>query len=249
MKVSIVTVCYNSERTIEDTLLSIHAQDYVNIEHIVVDGGSTDGTLDIINRYKDKISILISEKDNGIYDAMNKGIARSTGDIIGTLNSDDIYKDSNVISRVVYKMSEEKLDALYADVEYFNDTDPTNTVRRYVSKYFTPEKIAYGWMPAHPTLFLHNKIYKKFGTFKTDYRISSDYEFIARIFYRTQLHYAYMPEVLVRMRIGGISTCSLKNTLLLNKEVLRACRENSVPTNMLKILSKYPAKLLGVIFK
>jgi glycosyltransferase involved in cell wall biosynthesis len=249
MKISVITVCYNAENTVESALKSVCAQDYPHIEHIVIDGASNDGTLAIVERYKDRIATLISEKDKGIYDAMNKGIARATGDVIGFLNADDVYANPQVISKVAQLMHAQQLDALYADVEYFKAENPDHAVRRYSSKYFSPDRIPYGWMPAHPTLFLRRPIYEKFGSFKTDYRISSDYEFIARIFYRTNLRTHYLPEVLVRMRMGGISTGGIKNTILLNKEVLRACRENSVPTNMLKILSKYPAKLLGLVLK
>lgn len=244
MKISIITICYNAEKTLESALKSVREQDYPDIEHIVIDGASNDGTLAIAERYKEGLAVLVSEKDRGIYDAMNKGIALATGDVIGILNADDYYKHPQVLSRVAAVMQEGGLDALYADVEYFRDDAPDRVVRRYSSRWFHPSRIPYGWMPAHPTLFLKREIYNRFGSFKTDYRIAADYEFIARIFYRTSLKYRYLPEVLVRMRMGGISTGGLKNTMLLNEEVLRACRENSVPTNIFKILSKYPAKLL-----
>lgn len=249
MKISVITVCYNAAATLEDTLKSVQTQDYPNIEHIVIDGGSTDGTQAILERYHDGIALCVSEKDRGIYDAMNKGIARATGDIVGILNADDVYAHPHVLARVAGLMQAKQLDALYADVEYFKPHAPTRVVRRYSSAHFSPARIPYGWMPAHPTLFLRRQIYDTFGSFKTDYHIASDYEFIARIFYRTNLRSDYLPEVLVRMRMGGVSTGGLKNTLRLNQEVLRACHENGIPTTMLKILSKYPAKLLGLVFK
>ncbi len=247
MKVSIITVCYNAKDTIEDTLKSLQAQDYPNIEHIVIDGGSKDGTQAILERYKDNIAVLISEKDNGIYDAMNKGLARATGEIIGILNADDVYKHNHLISQIVDHMQMQHLDAIYADVEYFRSKNPDRIVRRYRSPRFCRPLIPYGWMPAHPSLFLRSYVYERFGTFKTDYRIAADYEFVARIFYGTNLRYHYVPEVWVRMRMGGVSTGGFKNTCILNKEVLRACRENKIPTNMINILSKYPRKFLGLM--
>ncbi len=247
MKISIITVCYNAEASLDATLQSVQAQDYHNVEHIVVDGASTDGTSAILARHAGRIARLISEKDRGIYDAMNKGIACATGDVVGILNADDVYADTSVLSRVVARMEAQVLDAVYADVEYFRPEAPETVVRRYCSARFTPARIPYGWMPAHPTLFLQRRVYAQFGSFKTDYRIASDFEFIARIFSRQQLRYCYVPEVWVRMRTGGVSTGGLRATLLLNREVLRACHENGIATHAFKILSKYPAKLLEMV--
>jgi len=197
-----------------------------------------------IDRFRASITQVVSEPDCGIYDAMNKGIALATGQVIGFLNADDIYANSSVLSRVAEVMEREDLDALFADAEFFSAEDPRRTVRRYRSVRFAPDRIAWGWMPAHPTLFLHRRVLERFGTFRTDYRIAGDFELIARIFHANTLKYRYLPEVLVRMRTGGVSTGGWRNTLLLNREVLRACRENGIYTNPLMILSKYPAKLL-----
>jgi glycosyltransferase involved in cell wall biosynthesis len=249
MKFSIVTVCYNSAQTIEDTLHSVAAQTWPNIEHILVDGGSRDGTLAIIERCRRTRSKVISEPDHGIYDAMNKGVHAATGDVIGFLNADDIYAHANVLNEVAKLMGQTHLDALFGDVEFFRPENPALAVRRYTSARFRPERIAWGWMPAHPALFLRHEVFQKAGPFRTDYRIAGDFEFIARAFLHQPLRYRHLPEVLVRMRTGGVSTRGWRNTLMLNREVLRACRENGIPTSMLKILSKYPAKLLEYFHK
>lgn len=247
MKFSIITVCYNSAQTIEDTLRSVAAQTYPEIEHIVVDGASTDGTLDIIKRHGKHVARLISEPDNGIYDAMNKGLRLATGGIVGLLNADDVYADTGVLERVSAIMEAEKLDALFGDAEFISPSRPDRPLRRYRSEHFCPDRIAWGWMPAHPTLFLRRQVYEHFGLFRTDYRIAGDFELVARIFHGGTLKYRHLPEVLVRMRTGGVSTGGWRNTVLLNQEVLRACRENGVDTNLFKILSKYPWKLLEFV--
>lgn len=244
MKISIITVCYNSARTIADTLRSIAGQTYPDIEYIVIDGGSSDGTVGLIRELGPQGTVIVSEADDGIYDAMNKGIALATGDVIGFLNADDVYADTDVLAKVAKVMAHEGLDALFGDVEFFRSENPERTVRRYRSARFSPGRIAWGSMPAHPALFLHRRVYERFGSFRTDYRISGDFELVARIFHQNTLKYRYLPEVLVRMRTGGVSTGGWRNTLLLNREVLRACRENGISTNSLMILSKYPAKLV-----
>lgn len=249
MKFSIITVCYNSAQTIEDTLRSVAAQTAAHIEHIIVDGGSKDGTLAIVERYRQSLAQVISEPDHGIYDAMNKGVRAATGEVIGFLNADDVYAHANVLADVGHLMKQECLDALFGDVEFFRPENPTLAVRRYSSARFRPGRISWGWMPAHPALFLRREVFQRVGPFRTDYRIAGDFEFIARAFLRQPLRYRHLPEVLVRMRTGGVSTGGWRNSLVLNREVLRACRENGIPTNMLKILSKYPAKLLEYFYK
>jgi glycosyltransferase involved in cell wall biosynthesis len=240
--VSVITACHNSAKTIAGTLKSVCDQSFHNIEHVVVDGGSTDETLDIIHRVS--VSKLLSEPDRGIYDALNKGIALSTGDIIAFLNSDDIYAGNDVIECVAEQFMAHSLDAVYGDVAFVKDDDLDRVVRLYSSKRFRPSRIAWGWMPAHPTLFVSRRIFERYGAFKTDYRIAGDFEFVARVFSAPNLRYRYVPKVLVKMRTGGISTRGWRTTLLLNREVLRACRENGINTNYLKILSKYPEKVI-----
>ena len=249
MKISIITAVFNAADTIEETLLSVAQQTHQNVEHVVVDGGSSDATPKIIACHRDKLARFISEPDHGVYDAMNKGLALASGEVVGFLNADDVYADKDVLSRVVDIMERESLDALFGDVEFFRPEDPTRTVRRYRSARFSPDQIALGWMPAHPALFLRRRVYENYGLFRTDYRIAGDFEYCARIFHGNTLAYRNIPETLVRMRTGGISTSGWRNTLLLNKEVLRACRENGIDTNILKIFSKYPAKLLEFLVK
>jgi glycosyltransferase involved in cell wall biosynthesis len=243
MKITVITVCYNSESTIQKTIDSLAAQTGPLIEHIVIDGASRDGTLAILKRNRSKISHLVSEPDRGVYEAMNKGLKLATGDIIAFLNSDDVYSDAHVLETVANSMQELKLDALYGDVEFFHASAPDRVVRTYDSGRFNPSRIAWGWMPAHPALFVRRSIYERFGRFREDYRIAGDYEFVARIFKNDQIKSNHMARVLVRMQTGGLSTAGLRANYLLNKEILRACRENGIYTNWLMVLSKYFFKL------
>lgn len=249
MKISIVTVCYNSAATLADTLASVAAQDHPNVEHIVIDGGSDDGTCALVKREGHHVKAFVSEPDEGIYDAMNKGIRLASGDIIGILNADDVYADPGVLSRIERQMVESHLDAIYGDVVFFGANRPKVNLRRYSSRHFSPSCIAWGWMPAHPTLFLRREVFHRFGLYRTDFKIAGDYEFVARIFKNADLRYRYLPEVLVRMRTGGVSTRGWRSTLLLNREVLKACLENGIRTNLLMVLSKYPIKALEYFLK
>ncbi len=247
MKISVITVCYNSAKTLERTLRSVVEQDYQDVEHILIDGGSSDGSADILAAYRTGLAHLVSEPDHGIYDAMNKGLALARGEIICFLNADDYYVSPKVLSRVVRKMQAQNLDALMGDVGYFHERSPRCIVRRYRSDRFTPERLGWGWMPAHPALFLSKKVAQRVEKFKTDYRIAGDFEFIVRAFHGHDLRYEHIPEVLVLMQTGGASTGGWRSKMLLNREVLRACRENGLQTHMLKILSKYPAKLMEIM--
>ncbi|HEY3432245.1 MAG TPA: glycosyltransferase family 2 protein [Rhodocyclaceae bacterium] len=247
MKISVITVCYNSAKTMERALRSVSEQDYQHVEHIVIDGGSSDGSADILAAYRSRLAHLVCEPDHGIYDAMNKGLALARGEVICFLNADDYYASPKVLSQVARKMRGQKLDALIGDVGYFREKAPQRIVRRYRSDRFTPERLAWGWMPAHPALFLSRKVVQRVGKFKTDYRIAGDFEFIIRAFHGHTLHYEHIPEILVHMQTGGASTGGWSSKVLLNREVLRACRENGLQTHMLKILSKYPAKLMEIM--
>jgi glycosyltransferase involved in cell wall biosynthesis len=222
----------------------VASQAYPEIEHVVVDGGSTDGTLEAIAAHGTRIEKVIHGPDRGIYDALNKGLAAISGDVVAFLHSDDVYANPLVIGDVVQQMSADSLDALYGDVAFVRADNLERVVRVYSSRRFRPSRIAWGWMPAHPALFLARGVFQQYGSFKIDYAIAGDFEFIARIFAKPTFRYAYIPKVLVKMRMGGSSTKGLRSTLTLNKEVLRACRENGIPSNYLKILSKYPAKAL-----
>ena len=247
MKVSVITVCYNSAKTLERSLQSVVGQDWLAIEHIVIDGASTDGSKDILERFRSRLACLVIEPDKGIYDAMNKGLAHATGDVVCFLNADDQYASANVLSKVASKMVDHNLDALMGDVGFFHESNSERMVRRYRSERFSPSRLAWGWMPAHPALFLRKEVVQRVGLFKTDYRIAGDFEFIVRAFHGHALRYRHFPEVLVNMQTGGVSTSGWRAKFRLNQEVLRACRENGLQTNMLKILSKYPAKMLEML--
>jgi glycosyltransferase involved in cell wall biosynthesis len=248
MKVSVITVCYNSAQTLERALRSVAYQDWPNIEHIVIDGGSTDRTPNILQRFNHLVSV-ISEPDRGIYDAMNKGLDIASGEIICFLNADDQYASSSVLSSIAKIMMTSKVDALMGDVVFFHKNNPKRTIRRYRSNRFNPDRLAWGWMPAHPGLFLTSAVVKRVGHFKIDYQIAGDFEFIIRVFYQQNLRYQHVPKVLVRMQVGGVSTRGLRSKILLNIEVLRACRENGLKTNIFKILAKYPIKILEFFWR
>jgi glycosyltransferase involved in cell wall biosynthesis len=244
MKISVITVSFNSAATIGDTLSSLAEQSWPDIEHLVIDGGSTDATLEIVRRSGTRLARLVSERDGGIYDAMNKGVAAATGDIIGFLNADDRYAHKEVLRDVANAMASDDIDAVFGDVAYFRSENPNAVVRRYRSARFRPDRIAWGWMPAHPSLFVRRELFERIGLFSTEFRIAGDFEWIARAFGDGSIRYRYLPEILVRMRIGGVSTGGWRNTALLNREVIRACRANGIQTNWLKVLSKYPAKMI-----
>lgn len=244
MKVTIITVCFNSAATIRDALHSVASQSHADIEHIVIDGGSVDDTVAIVQSFGHRVASFVSEPDRGIYDAMNKGLHRATGDVIGFLNSDDVYENYDIVRSIAEEFRTPELDAVFADAIFVDRSKQRNVRRRYSSKRFSPDALAWGWMPAHPTLFMRREIYERYGDFRVDYRIAGDFELIARIFTGGLIRYRYLPQVLVRMSIGGASNSGLKSKFLLNREVLRACRENGIATNAAKIASKYLLKAL-----
>jgi glycosyltransferase involved in cell wall biosynthesis len=249
MKISVITVVRNGAGVISRTLENVERQTWPGTEHIVVDGASADGTADVVRARGRAVTRLISEPDAGIYDALNKGIATSTGDIISILHAADAFANDTVLSRVIERMETDRLDALLGDVEFVSPRDPNRVVRRYRSDRFRPSRLAWGWMPAHPALFVRRSLFERVGPFRTDYRIAGDFEWIIRAFHGGTLRYRHVPEVLVRMMTGGISTAGWRSTLLLNREVLRACRENGISTNWAMVLSKYPLKLLEYVFR
>ncbi len=248
MKISIITVVWNNKETIKDAIESVLNQTYQNIEYIVIDGASTDGTVEILQSYGNKITKFISEKDKGLYDAMNKGILLATGDIVGILNSDDFYIDQFVLENIVREFKEKKVDSVFADLVFVNSENLDKIVRYYDSSYFSPKKFAYGWMPAHPTFFVKRKIYEEYGLFKIDYKIGADFDICARFLYKNKITYSYIKKPIIKMRIGGVST-SFSSIWINSLEQLRACKENGIKTNILKIFMKYPTKLLGIIKK
>ena len=218
LKISIITVSFNSAITIRDTIESIISQDYNNIEYIIIDAGSNDGTLDIIKEYKEHISYFISEADNGIYDGMNKGIAAATGDIVGILNSDDFYPNSFVISNVASTFEKQRCDAVYGDLVYVKFFDIDKIVRYWQSGLYTIEKIKNGWMLPHPTFFVKKYLYDKYGYYNTDLKTAADYKMIIKLLYKYNIKVFYIPMILVNMRMGGASNSSILNRIRANKE-------------------------------
>lgn len=247
-KISIITVVWNNATTIKDAIDSVLGQTYENIEYIIIDGASTDGTVEIVKSYGDKISNFVSEKDNGLYDAMNKGIGLATGDIVGILNSDDFYIDNQVIEKIVNEFEKSKVDSIFADLVFVKPENLDKVVRYYHSNKCMPEKFQYALYPAHPTFFVKRWVYDQFGVFKTDYKIGADFDLMARFLYTHKINYSYIKEPIIKMRIGGVST-SFSSIWINALEQLRVCRENNIRTNIFKILMKYPIKLLGMIKK
>lgn len=247
MKISIITVVFNCEATIARAIESVLSQKGVQIEYIVIDGQSQDKTLEAIIPYQDQITHFISEKDEGIFDAMNKGIRLASGDVVGLLNADDFYANPMVLFTVMQQFSDPLVDAVYGDLEYFKSEHPDRVTRVYRSNKFHFSQLRRGLMPAHPTLFLRRKVYERFGVFDPSYRIAGDFEFITRIFRGGLINAKYLPLKMVKMQMGGISTSGIRSTLLLLKENMRACRQNGVATNYIFLLSRYPAKLFELI--
>lgn len=242
MKISIVTVVYNCASTIKGCIESVLNQDYDNIEYIVVDGASNDGTVDVIKEYENKITKFISEKDKGIYDAMNKGVKLATGDVVGILNADDFFYAKDTISKIAAAFKKEpNLDATIADIVFVNE-DNTRILRHYNARKWRPAKFAWGYMPPHPSFFCKRTMFDKLGLYKTDYKIAADYELLIRYLYVNKINYRYLPMITTRMRMGGVSTKNLNSIITLNKEIKRACEENKLGTNFLKIYTKYVFK-------
>lgn len=243
MKISILTVTFNSAATLQSTFDSICTQHYSDIEYIVVDGNSTDGTRHLIQTNENIIDKSISEPDKGIYDAMNKAIKLATGDVVGILNSDDFYADEMILSKVAEAFENDSVDAVFGDLEFVDPNNLSKVVRTYSSAHWNPKKFAWGFMPAHPTFFVRRKYYEKFGSFKTDYKIAADYELLIRFLLVHQLKYKYLPLKMVVMRKGGVSSSGWKSNFILNNEIMRACRDNGIYTNSLMVYSKYFRKL------
>ncbi len=241
-KVSIITVCFNSAATLENTILSIESQDYPNIEYIVVDGASMDGTLAIIEKHKTRINKFISEKDNGMYFAINKGISLATGDIIGLLHSDDFYVRNDVISRVVKRFEESGADAVYGDLQYVKRNDPKEIVRNWIAKPYESNMFLFGWMPPHPTFFVKKECIENYGNYNTSLHFAADYELMLRLVHKHGIKVSYLHELLVRMRIGGISNTPFTNRIRVNLEERRCWKINNLKpyffTSFLKPIRK-----------
>ncbi len=245
MKVSIITSVYNNKETIKDAIESVLSQTYKNIEYIIIDGASTDGTVEIIKGYEDKINKFVSEPDKGIYDGLNKGINITSGDIIGFLHSDDVYMNNEVIEKVVETFKKYNCDGVYGDLVYVSKSSD-KVIRFWKSGEFSVDKLKKGWMPPHPTLFLKREIYEKYGLFDLSFKIAADYDFMLRVL-KNNLKLYYIPEVLYKMRIGGESNKSLKNIILKSKEDLKALRKNEI--GGIDILLRKNFSKIGQFFK
>jgi len=243
MKVTVITATYNNRDTVLDTLVSVANQSYPDIEHIIVDGLSTDGTLEIVKEIPGRITKIISEKDNGIYDALNKGIMAATGDLICFLHADDLFADTLVIEDSVKAISLSDSDALYADLKYVSRTNTDSVIRYWKSGSFNTRNLKKGWMPPHPTFVVKKKIYDQYGVFDTGFKISADYDIILRFLGVYKISVSYLPRVTVLMRVGGQSNRSFSNIVKKMKEDVRALKKNklgSVYTVLFKNLVKIP---------
>ena len=232
MRISIVTVSFNSAATIADTLRSVAGQTGVAVEHIVVDGGSTDGTKAVIAREGAHLARWISEPDRGIYDAMNKGIGLATGDVVGFLNSDDFYPSSDVLSQVAATFADPAVDACHGDLCYVRREDPTAIVRYWRSSPHVPGSFTRGWVPPHPTFFVRRECYQRLGGFDLAYRIAADFELMARFLEVGHLRSVYIPRVLVTMRLGGTTNRSLRNVVAQNREIWRAMQSHRMTPSL-----------------
>lgn len=247
MKVSIITVVYNGEKYLADCMRSVIAQDYADIEYIVIDGGSTDGTLSIVENYKPHIAHFVSEKDRGMYDALNKGIALATGSLVGILNADDMLANPQVISKVVEHMAASGADGVYGNLNYIHP-ESRKIIRKWISKPFARKDIALGWMPAHPTLYLKKDLFERYGNYSLDFGTAADYELMLRFLYKHRVKAVFLDELMVNMRTGGMSNASMKQRYHALVNDYKAARTNGVSfpfvTILLKKLSKVSQFLL-----
>jgi glycosyltransferase len=229
MKVSVITVVYNNDKTISEAINSVLSQNYDEIEYIIIDGASRDNTLTIIKEYQSRISKFVSEPDTGLYDAMNKGVRLATGDVIGILNSDDIYQDRNVISDIMYQFNnDEKVDLVYGDLVYVKQDDTNKIVRNWRSIKYYPNFFEDGNVPPHPSLFVKTEVYKESGLFNLDFKLAADYEFMLRIFKKHSFKSKYINRIIIRMRLGGATNQSFRNIWRQNVEILRAWNTNEL---------------------
>jgi glycosyltransferase involved in cell wall biosynthesis len=240
MLISIITVCFNSAKTIENTIKSVIFQDYKNIEYIIIDGGSNDETIEIIEKYKKSIDIFNSEKDNGLYDALNKGISLASGEVVGILNSDDELYSNSIISEIANCFLNKKIDMLWGDVQFVNKSN--EIVRIYKSNIFKPNRFKFGIMPAHPSFYCRKKLFNLNGLYRTDLLIASDFELLLR-FIKKDSNYFYLNKIIVNMKTGGVSTRGISSTLTIIKEIKKSCDLNKIQTNYFFLLIKYPFKI------
>lgn len=238
MKISIITVVWNNKETIKDSINSVLNQTYADIEYIVVDGSSSDGTVDIVKDYENKISHFISEPDEGVYDALNKGIELASGDVIGILHSDDLFSDRFVVSDMMEKMVLENAEIAFSDVVIV-DNSMTKVLRYYMSSYFSPWMFKIGWMPPHPACFIKKSLFDEFGLYSLDYKVAGDFDFLLRIFYSRQISWTHLDRVIVKMRQGGLSSSGFSSKMIIAKEINRSLRSNKVSSLPILQLGRY----------
>lgn len=248
MRISVITVCYNSAKTIGHTLQSVREQTHGDIEHIIVDGGSKDNTLEVVKAEGPHVAKLVSEKDNGIYDAMNKGIALASGEIIGFINADDFYASPSVLEDVAAAFKKSGADCCYGDLCYVSQTDTAQTVRYWRSSKFVPGSFEKGWCPPHPTFFVRRSVYQRLGGFDLSFKIAADFELMARYLEDVRITSYYVPEVLVRMRLGGTTNRSLTNIFKQNSEIRRALAKHGLRSSLLGfVLNKLVTRAIQFI--
>ena len=228
MKITVITATYNSYATINNTLDSILSQSYANVELVVIDGGSTDGTMKVLSQYSDRIAVLVSEPDHGIYDALNKGIRNASGDVVGFLHADDVFENTGALAKVAAAFQDQNVDAVYGDLVYVRHDDIGQVIRYWKSGHYNYAALSRGWMPPHPTFYVRRSVYERLGGFDTRYRIAADYDTILRFLAVGKICVAYIPEVLVRMRVGGVSNRSVKTILRKSLEDIVVVRRNHV---------------------
>lgn len=249
MKVSVITAVRNAAADILATLESVAAQDHPDIEHIVVDGASTDGTAEIVQREGRRVARLISEPDRGVYDAFNKGLAFATGEIVGYLNAGDTYVSPGIVRRMVAQFERPEIEAAFGDVVIVEPEQPRKVLRHYRSTTFTPARLAWGFMPAHPSLFVRRETYARVGVYEPSYRIAGDFELCIRLFAIEQIRYVCLPEVLVRMPRGGLSNNGWRSIWTITREMRRACRTHGIPGSYPKLLARLPLKFVEVLHR
>lgn len=248
MKISIITITYNSENTVEDTIKSVVSQDFPNVEYIIVDGLSKDKTLSIVSHYSQYTDKVISEKDKGLYDALNKGIQLATGDVIGMLHSDDIYANNQVISKIAQQFAtDSSIEAVYADLVFVDRNDTNKVLRTWKAGTYEADAFKKGWMPPHPTFFVKKSVYDRFGGFNLDLKLSADYELMLRFIHKHQIKVSYLPETIVKMRMGGVSNTSFFVKLKANMEDKMAWKINDLKPGLLTTFKK-PIKKLKQYF-
>ena len=245
--ITVITVVFNGAETLRDTIESVIRQSYDNIEYIVIDGGSSDSTVDILKQYDHAIDYWLSEKDSGIYDAMNKGISLSSGEYVGLLNSDDMFSEDNVLQSIADRFCQEQVDAVFSCLNIVDKNDLKKVLRKYRVSKFSRTMLRIGVMPAHPTFYCKKSCYEKAGFYKTDYKIAADFEMLVRLFIKQNLSWSFIDKVTVNMRSGGLSNSGIMARVKLNLEIIRACKENDFYTNMLFILLKLPIRLVEMI--